>query len=85
MDYLERRTTIINRIDEIEDELIAWKTLHEKPELAFQEFEAVRNITTLLKKHGFKVIARKGKIKNCILRQNTMEGLKDLRWRFSRI
>lgn len=64
MDYLERRTTIINRIDEIEDELIALgKTLHENPELGFQEFEAVRNITTLLKKHGFKVIMGKGRLK----------------------
>lgn len=64
MNYMEQRASIINRIDELEDELVALgETLHENPELAFQEFEAVRNITTLLEKHGFNIIMGTGMLK----------------------
>ncbi|MEW9124034.1 MAG: M20 family metallopeptidase, partial [Thermotaleaceae bacterium] len=43
-------------IEKFKEELIDLsRKIHEKPELSFQEYEAVENITTLLKKHGFEI------------------------------
>ena len=43
-------------IEQCKDELVSLsKKIHEKPELAFQEYAAVENITSLLIKHGFTV------------------------------
>jgi len=47
---------INDHIENHKEELVLLsKKIHEKPELAFQEHEAVENITSLLMKHGFKV------------------------------
>lgn len=47
---------IIDEVESIKDELIDLSTkIHEKPELAFNEYNAVENITSLLKEHGFNV------------------------------
>ena len=53
---MENREIIIDKIDRIEGELIELgNKIHEKPELSFNEYEAVKNITTVLEGHGFKV------------------------------
>lgn len=50
------RETIIEKIDSIERELIQLSNkIHEKPELAFEEFSAVENITAVLERHGFTI------------------------------
>lgn len=50
------RQEILDEINNIKDELINLsKEIHGKPELAFKEYYAVENISTLLEKHGFKV------------------------------
>lgn len=47
---------IIDEIEKVKDELIDLsKKIHEKPELAFNEYNAVYNITSLLNKHGFMI------------------------------
>ena len=51
---MEQRQIIIDKIDNIEKELIELSNkIHQNPELAFNEYNAVKNITTMLKSHGF--------------------------------
>lgn len=52
----ERKAVIINKIDIIKSELIELgNNIHKKPELSFNEYNAVKNITTMLEKHGFNI------------------------------
>lgn len=51
---MKQKEVIINKIDSIEEELIALSNkIHSNPELAFKEYKAMENITALLKRHGF--------------------------------
>lgn len=51
---MEQRQIIIDKIDNIEEELIELSDkIHQNPELAFNEYNAVKNITNMLKSHGF--------------------------------
>ncbi|NLW40575.1 MAG: M20 family metallopeptidase [Tissierellia bacterium] len=53
---MEYRDLIIAKIQNIKEELIDLSNkIHGNPELAFQEFKAVDNISQLLEKHGFTV------------------------------
>ena len=53
---MKNREIIIDKIDNIEGELIELSNkIHEKPELSFNEYNAVKNITTVLERHGFNV------------------------------
>lgn len=50
------KQNIIEEIENIKDELLSLsKNIHENPEIAFNEYNAVKNITALLNKHGFTV------------------------------
>ncbi len=47
---------ISKEIEDIKDELILLsKNIHEKPELSFNEYSAVENITSMLEKYGFSI------------------------------
>lgn len=47
---------ISKEIENIKDELILLsKNIHEKPELSFNEYSAVENITSMLEKYGFSI------------------------------
>ncbi len=47
---------LINRIDEIFDEVVAWRRhMHRNPELSFKEFETTRWIVEKLKSWGYEV------------------------------
>ena len=53
---MKNREIIIDKIDNIEGELIELSNkIHEKPELSFNEYNAVKNIITVLERHGFNV------------------------------
>ncbi|MTI47109.1 M20 family metallopeptidase [Sporosalibacterium faouarense] len=53
---MDLKDSIINQIENIKKELVKLSNdIHNNPELAFQEFEAVENITNLLSSHGFEV------------------------------
>lgn len=50
------KETIIKEIENVKDELISLsKKIHENPEIAFTEYGAMENITSLLRTHGFTV------------------------------
>lgn len=60
---MDKRAIIISKIDQIKDELITLgKTIHQNPELAFNEYNAVENITTMLIKYGFTIEKGKGQL-----------------------
>lgn len=53
---MELKEQIKKAADEIKEELIELsRRIHENPELGFQEYEAVKNITDLMHKHGFRI------------------------------
>lgn len=53
---MKEKKIIINKIDAIKNELIELgNKIHENPELSFNEYNAVENITTMLEKHGFNI------------------------------
>ena len=61
--FMDKRAIIISKIDQIKDELITLgKTIHQNPELAFNEYNAVENITTMLIKYGFTIEKGKGQL-----------------------
>lgn len=53
---MNNKEIIINKINSIDKELIELSNrIHEKPELSFEEYNAVDNISMVLEKHGFTV------------------------------
>lgn len=53
---MDLKNIIMEQIEDFKDELtLLSKKIHERPELAFHEFEAAENIISLLKKHGFRI------------------------------
>lgn len=53
---MKEKTAIINKIDNIKDQLIELgNEIHKNPELSFHEYNAARNIITMLEKHGFTI------------------------------
>lgn len=51
---MKEKIIISSKVDSIKDELIELGSrIHEKPELSFNEYNAVKNITAMLKKNGF--------------------------------
>lgn len=53
---MEEKTAIINKIDTIKNRLIELgNEIHKNPELSFHEYNAARNIITMLEKHGFTI------------------------------
>lgn len=53
---MKEKIIISNKVDSIKDDLIELGSkIHEEPELSFNEYKAVKNITVLLEKHGFNI------------------------------
>ncbi|MCR1972059.1 M20 family metallopeptidase [Clostridium cochlearium] len=53
---MEEKTIITNKIDIIKNELIELgNKIHKSPELSFNEYNAVKNITTMLEQYGFTI------------------------------
>lgn len=75
---MEQRQIIIDKIDNIEEELIELSDkIHQNPELAFNEYNAVKNITNMLKSHGFIIEKGIGGLETA-LEQNITGKVKDL-------
>lgn len=52
----QQKRLIINKIDDIRDELIELShNIHKNPETSYNEYKAVGFISNFLKKHGFEV------------------------------
>ncbi len=72
---MKNREAIIEKIDAIETELIELgNKIHSKPELSFEEYNAVENIITTLGKHGFNIKKGIGELETAFRGEYTGKG-----------
>lgn len=71
---MEFKHEVITAVDRLADELIAAsRFLHQHPELAYEERESVRHLTSLLKAHGFEVVEGVGGLPTAFVAQTGVD------------